>query len=357
MTNMTQPARPRVIIGVDTHLQVHVAVAVNHLGARLGQICIRTDRVGYGELLSWAQSHGEIQAVGIEGAGSYGAGLARWLGAQGVTTIEVDRPDRRTRAAEGKSDPLDAESAARAVLSGRARAVPKAGDDQVETIRMLRVARAGAIKARTAAINQLRALAVTAPDSLSEELKALASSELVARVIRFRPGPLVDTTAGAKAAMVCVARRIRHLDAELEALDGDLEALVGSAAPELVSIYGVGPDCAGALLVAAGDNPDRLRSEAAMAKAWGVAPLPATSGKTTNRHRVNPGGNRQANAALFRIVLVRMRHHGPTRAYVERRTKEGLSKREIIRCLKRYLVREVYAALTASGRLPALQGA
>jgi hypothetical protein len=212
---------------------------------------------------------------------------------------------------------------------------------------MLRIARAGANKSRTAAINALKGLIVTAPQALAAELKGLSGGEQVDRAARFRAGPLDSTTAGAKAAMSSIARRIKELEAEIASLDAYLETLVADACPALVSLYGVGTDSAGALLVSAGDNPDRLSSERAAAKLWGVAPIEASSG-LTKRHRLSRGGDRQANAALYRIVVVRMRHHQPTRDYVERRVKEGKSKREIMRCLKRYVVREVYSALTGS---------
>jgi transposase len=297
-------------------------------------------------------AQGEIEAFAVEGTASYGAGLTRSLRGRGFAVVEVSRPDRRTRHSQGKSDPIDAEAAARAVLSGKATAVPKAGDDNVEIIRMLRVARVGAVKARTAAINSFLSLVVTAPSELVEQLKGVSNKQLVERAARFRPGPVTTTIAGAKAAMASLARRIKAFEAEIAALDADLAVLVAQVAPDLVAIYGVGTDSAGALLVSAGDNPRRLKSEAAAAKLWGVAPLPATSGKTVSRHRLNRGGDRQANAALFRIVTVRMYRHGLTRDYVQRRIKEGRSKREIIRCLKRYVAREVYCALVSSGLVP-----
>jgi transposase len=347
MTNMTQDPSVRVTIGVDTHRDVHVAVALDHLGRRLGELAVPTNRAGYADLLSWAEAQGDIEAFGIEGTGSYGSGLSRWLRDRDFAVIEVSRPNRQARRRRGKSDPADAEAAARAVLSGEASGTPKSADDKVEMIRMFRVARSGAHKARTAAINALRGLVVTAPVELAEELKGLSVDDLVGRATRFRPGPLVSTTAGAKAAMASLARRIKALDDEIAALTQALEPLVAEACPALVALYGVGTDSAGALLVSAGDNSGRLSSERAAAKLWGVAPMEASSGMVT-RHRLNRGGDRQANAALYRIVFVRMRHHQATRDYVERRIKEGKSKREIMRCLKRYVVREVFAALTAT---------
>jgi transposase len=280
----------------------------------------------------------------VEGTGSYGAALARHLGAAGHAVVEVDRPDRRTRRLQGKSDPVDAEAAARAVLAGTASGCPKAGDGRVEMIRSLRVARRSALKARTQATNQLLALVLTSPEELRASLRSMSLPRLVKVAARFRPGPLLDPAAATKLALRHLARRHAALSAEIAELDRALAQVVSEAAPGLLALPGVGTDVAGALLVAAGDNPERLSSEAAFARLCGVAPLPASSGKT-NRHRLNRGGDRIANNALWRIVLVRMSSDPRTRNYVERRTKEGLSKKEIIRCLKRYVAREVYRRL------------
>lgn len=212
-------------------------------------------------------------------------------------------------------------------------------------IRALRVARQTAIKARTQASNAMKALVVTAPDDLRESLRELSTIELVRTCARLRPGELVSPTAGTKLALRSLAGRHQALDAEIKALDGQIGPLTAAAAPGLVEMFGVGSDNAGALLVAAGDNPDRLRSEAAFSMLCGSSPVEASSGKVT-RHRLNRGGDRQANAALYRIVLVRLRWDQPTKDYMARRTTEGMSKKEIIRCLKRYVAREVYAVLT-----------
>jgi len=262
----------------------------------------------------------------------------------GHTVVEVDRPDRRTRRLQGKSDPVDAEAAARAVLAGTASGCPKAGDGRVEMIRSLRVARRSALKARTQATNQLLALVLTSPERVRGSLRGLSVPSVVRVAARFRRGPLVDPAAATKLALRHLARRHAALSAEIAELDRDLALVVGAVAPALLALPGVGTDVAGALLVAAGDNPERLSSEAAFARLCGVAPLPASSGKT-NRHRLNRGGDRIANNALWRIVMVRMSTDPRTRNYVERRTKEGLSKKEIIRCLKRYVAREVYHRL------------
>jgi transposase len=336
--------REGVVVGVDTHADVHVAVVLSSLGALLGSRLVATTPVGFGELVDWARGFGPVRCFGVEGTGSYGAGLARHLGAAGHAVVEVDRPDRRTRRLKGKSDAVDAEAAARAVLAGTASGCPKAGDGRVEMIRSLRVARRSALKARTQATNQLLALVLTSPEELRASLRGMSLPRLVKVAARFRPGPLLDPAAATKLALRHLARRHAALSAEIAELDRALAQVASEAAPGLLALPGVGTDVAGALLVAAGDNPERLSSEAAFARLCGVAPLPASSGKT-NRHRLNRGGDRIANNALWRIVLVRMSSDPRTRNYVERRTKEGLSKKEIIRCLKRYVAREVYRRL------------
>jgi transposase len=264
--------------------------------------------------------------------------------------VEIERPERRDRQGRrrrGKSDPSDAEAAARAVLAGTAIGQPKAADGRVEMIRVLRVARRSALKARTQAANQLHALVLTAPDQLRARLRGLPLDRLVTVAAAFRPGPRVDTPlAATRLALKALAGRYQQLSTEIATFDGQLAQLVAAAAPALVAVKGVGPETAGALLVAAGDNPDRLRSEGAFARLCGVAPLPASSGRTT-RHRLNRGGDRDANRALYLLVLGRMSWDPRTRDYVARRTAEGLSKPEIIRCLKRYLAREVYRLLRA----------
>ena len=341
----------RVTVGIDTHVDLHVGVALDQFGRRLGTRAIPTTPAGFAELVAWASDFGVIEGLGIEGTGSYGAGLARWLRARGLTVVEVERPHRHGRQARrhrGKSDPLDAEAAARAVQAGTVIGQPKAGDGQVEMIRTLRLARRSAMKARTQAANQLHALVVTAPDELRTCLRGLPLVELVGRASAFRPvraGTAVATPAAAtKLALKSLAVRYRQLSAEIEAIDAQLEYLVATAAPDLLAVKGIGTDTAGALLVAAGDNPDRLRSEAAFASLCGVAPIPASSGKT-HRHRLSRGGDRDANRALYLLALGRMSWHPRTRAYVARRIADGLSKPEIIRCLKRYLVRELYRTL------------
>ena len=333
-----------VIIGVDTHKDQHVAVAIDGRGVLLDECHVPVTTNGYEELERWSRSLGEINAFGIEGTGSYGAGLARFLTDRGYTVIEVNRPDRSVRYRKGKSDPTDAEMAARAVLAGVADATPKSGEGEVEMIRMFKSTRDSAVKSRTQAVNQMKALVLTAPAGLRETLDGLSTSALVKRCKSFRPGRPDNPTAAAKYALRSLACRYRQLSKEVQDLKAELERLIQATAPALVEAFGVGPDTAAALLIAAGSNPDRLNSEAAFASLCGVSPVPASSGKT-NRHRLNRGGDRQANAALYRIVVVRLRYDLRTQAYLRRRTAEGMSKIEVIRCLKRYVAREVYSII------------
>ena len=335
------------VVGVDTHQDEHVAVAIDRQGVRLGELHTVATTHGYEELERWSRGLGEIHAFGIEGTGSYGAGVARFLTSRGYKVVEVNRPDRSSRYRKGKSDPTDAEMAARAVLAGVADATPKSGEGEVEMIRMLKSAKDSAVKARTQAINQMKALVVTAPAELRETLDGLAAGALVTRCKSFRTGRLDGPLAAARYTLRSLARRYRQLSKEVRDLEAELDRLTRTAAPALVDGFGIGPDTAATLLIAAGSNPDRLHSEAAFASLCGVSPIPASSGKT-NRHRLNRGGHRQANAALYRIVVVRLRHDERTQAYMRRRTTEGMSKAEVIRCLKRYVAREVFSTLRNS---------
>jgi transposase len=331
----------RVIVGVDTHKDVHVARAKDGLGRALDQISVPASTNGYRKLLGWSRKLGGVRTLGVEGTGCYGAGLTRYLRAEGEVVIEVIRPNRQARRLGGKSDPADADAAASAVLAGEASGAPKSGDGAVEMIRALRVARTTAIRARTQAINALHALIVTAPAELRDQLRDLPGPRLVRTCAAFRPAAPAAPAEATKLALRSLARRSLVLQQEVEALDQELERLAHAACPALVGIYGAGSDTAGALQLAAGDNRERVRSEAAFAKLCGVAPVEASSGKVT-RHRLNRGGDRHANAALHRIVMVRLRwRHQPTIQYLAKRTAEGKSKRESVRCLKRYVAREV----------------
>ena len=345
MTSIAETASlRRVAIGIDTHKYVHVAVALDELGAFLGDIAIPVDQGGYERLLQWATSQGRVTAFGIEGTGSYGAALTSFLRRHGHNIVEVARADRRDRRRRGKSDILDAENAARAVLAGRATAIPKSADGVVEMLRQIKVAKDTAVKARTSAIITLKALIVTAPPDLGEELRELSKMALIERCLALRPGKIDTPLGAAKYVLRSLARRWRDLSTEIKEHEVLLRQLTRAIAPQLVEAFGVGADTAAEVLIVAGDNPQRIRTEAAWARLCGVAPIPASSGIIT-RHRLNRGGHRQANAALYRTVIVRMRHHEPTRAYVARRTEEGRTKKEIIRCLKRFLAREIWALM------------
>lgn len=307
--------------------------------------------------MSWLQSHGEVTA---EGTGFYGASLARHITRADVRVVEVNRPNRAARRADGESDQLDAEQAARAVLAMTATAVPKSKSGPVEAIRALRVTRSSAVKARTQAFLTLHGIVIGSPAPLRDELVKLSKRTLVKRCAGLRPETedllgLIDQPdrlhlATSKRTLRDLARRWLVLDEELKALNRQIKALVEHAAPQLIELPGVGVEIAGQFLVAAGDNSDRIVNEAAFAKLCGVAPQPASSGRTTGRHRLSRSGDRAANSALYIVVITRMRHHEPTKAYFARRTAEGLTKREIIRCLKRYVAREVFSALQDPGQ-------
>jgi transposase len=332
---------PQLTLGVDTHLDVHVAALLDERGALLGVESFATTPDGYRNLLAWAASHGEVALAGVEGTGSYGAGLTRHLHAEGVTVLEVDRPNRQRRRRRGKSDPQDAITAARAAQSGDAQGEAKTRDGNVEAMRVLRVARSSARKARTQALNQMRSIISTAPDQIRAELRDLNVYRLLERASAYRPGSRRDVASLTKLSLRTLARRALALEAEIAEIDVIIKELVHDTAPELVARVGIGVDSASALLVAAGDNPGRLRNEATFAHLCGVAPVDASSGKH-ERHRLNRGGDRQANSALWHIVITRMVYDPRTRDYIDRRTKEGLTKKEAFRCLKRYIAREVY---------------
>ncbi|MEU5198906.1 IS110 family transposase [Streptomyces scabiei] len=336
-----------VVLGVDTHKDVHVAAVLDHLGRLLSSGEFPVTAAGYRQLLDWARQYGTVLRAGVECTGSYGAGLARYLATQQVAVVEVNQPDRSTRRRRGKTDAVDAEAAARAALSGIARALPKSGDGQVEALRMLRLAKNSAVKARTQALNQLKAVLVNAPSALREELEPLSTTLLVRRCAE-----LADTRKGNPAADTAVftlrllAQRVVQLRHEATELERRMTIAIRATAPSLLEQLGIGPDSAAALLITAGDNPERLGSEASFAALRGVSPVEKSSGKS-QRRRLNRGGDRQANAALHRIVVTRMRQDERTRLYLERRTAQGKGKREVMRCLKRYAAREVYCLIRA----------
>jgi transposase len=338
--------RRRIIVGVDTHKHLHVAVALDQVGAVIGETAISADRAGYGQLERWAFELGDQVDFGVEGCGSYGAGLVSSLRRHGHRVIEVNRPDRRIRHLRGKNDAIDAESAARAVLCGAASAVPKTADGTVEMIRQVKIAKDTAVKARSQAIITLKTIIVTAPPELRERLQPLHDRELVEECRGLCYESMTGPVDAACYALQALADRYHTLDREASLHDRVLATLTERAAPALTSLFGIAADSASELLLVVGDNPERIRGEAALAKLCGACPIPASSGKTS-RHRLNRGGHRQANAALHRILVVRMRFHEPTIAYTARRTAEGRTKKEILRCLKRLLIREIYQIIVA----------
>jgi transposase len=337
----------RVTGGVDTHDDVHVAAVCDTATSRtLDTRSFPTTTAGYAELLTWMNERGTLDRVGVESTGSWGAGLTRHLTAAGVEVIEVDRPDRKARRRDGKTDTVDAVAAARAVISGRATGIPKSRDGSVEAIRQLEIVYHAATKDRTRAINQFKAIIVAAPAGLRHRLRdGLSLRNQLARARRFPDNHPDIVEHQTRFALREIARRIEFLDTHCARLDQRISELVTAHCPALIGLSCVGPHSAAQLLAAAGDNPQRIRSEAAFAKLCGVCPMPASSGKT-NRHRLNRGGDRRANNALFTIVLNRMQRDPRTRTYVERRTAEGLSNKEIMRCLKRFVAREIYDTLT-----------
>jgi transposase len=331
---------------VDTHADEHVGAVIDTNGGILGFESFPVGESGYGALLGWLSSHGEVQMVGVEGTGSWGVGLARFLHDHQITVVEVDRQNRQNRRKVGKSDTTDAVAAARAALSGSARVIPKTRNGPVEQIRILMAARRSARSQRIETLNQLRHLVFTGPEQIRVRFKDRYKTGLVTEVAKLCPrkgsDPVLFTT---QVTMRGLARRIQQFNAEIKHLDSMLTELVTDTAPSLVGLFGVGTDTAATLLVAAGDNPDRLRSERSWAHLCGVCPIPAGSGKTDGRHRLNRGGDRHANAAFYRIVLTRMSQDPRTKTYVARRRDEGKNTAEIMRCLKRYVARETFKHL------------
>ena len=303
---------------------------------------------GYQQLLDWLSSFGEVDVVAIESTGSYAAALVRYLRERDIPVVEVNQLHAHTRRRVGKSDPIDAEMAARLLLAGKAKAIPKRTDGIVESIRMLRVARNSAVKSRTAATVQIRDLIITAPQQLRDQLSCRKTLRRQGHRLRTIP------TSGQELHSPSQSREVRACDPPLDestssttrstALDHQLEQLVATAAPRTIQLLGISTGHAGQLLVTAGQNIDRLHGESSFSMLCGASPIPASSGKTT-RHRLNYGGDRQANRALHLIAVCRLRYCDRTREYVKRRTAEGKTQREIMRCLKRYIAREIFNAL------------
>jgi transposase len=331
-----------VAVGVDTHKHSHTACALDQQGRSLAVIEIAATADGYRQLLSWASELGE-PAFALEGAGCYGAGLARLLVAAGLEVYEVERPQRQQRR-RGKDDTLDAERAARRLLAGDGLALLR-GNGQRETLRLLLLERRSASSARTQAINQLHGVLVNSPEQLREQLQHKQADALVRACLRLRTRQHEPHSAILRR----LAARARQLSDELTLIDQQLTKLITTLAPELLAEYGVGPFTAAQLIVSTGD-PRRLKSEAAFARLAGTSPLPASSGQT-QRHRLNPGGDRQLNYALHLIALHRTRYHTETRAYQQRLLERGKSKREALRIIKRALSRRLYHLLVANPNL------
>jgi transposase len=336
-----------VVLGVDTHLKTHTAVVVDLMGRLVDAETFPTTRRGTDALITWARRRGSVRRAGVEGTGSYGVVLARRLMLEGIKVFEVTRPKRKRARHRGKNDERDALAAALSVLADSDElAAPKTRDGIVQAIRVLRIARASAIKSRTQTNLQIRNLILTGPEDLREALRDLTFNQLVGRCARWHRRAPHDSLQATRAAMRSLARRHQQLDAEIAELDADIQRLIRQAAPRLLAQPGVGPETAARLLIVAGDNPQRLRCDAALAALCGASPVEASSGQTI-RYRLNRGGDRQGNNALWTIATNRMIHHPQTRAYVARRTAEGKSTKEIRRCLMRSLARRLYPLLLA----------
>lgn len=341
-----------IVAGADTHLDtIHVA-AVAMTGTLVGDREFPTTRAGYAAAIEFLTSLGQVQRIGVEGTASYGAGFTRALTAAGIEVVEVTRAIKSTRRLKGKSDPLDAYSAARTALAGDGLATPK--DDATAGLRALHIARRSAIKHRTAVINQIKAMLVSAPDAVREKYRGSTTLRMIEAIARCRPDTVADPWAQSMmVAAKMLAQRVQFLETQAEALQAQINVLVTDMNPALRAAYGVGADTAAQLLITAGANPHRLHSEAAFAALCGVAPVPASSGKT-NRHRLSRGGDRAANNALHRIALVRLSHHQPTKDYAKRQLLGGHSKTkmEVLRKLKRAIAREIFTLLTRQIAVP-----
>lgn len=345
-TNHIDPVGP-LVAGIDTHKHTHHVAIVDQLGRAVADREFATTSRGYTQIIEFLRHHGPLDQVGVEGTGSYGAGISRSLMAEGLTVVEVVRQNRQARRLRGKSDPIDANQAALAVLAGTETSIPKTADGAVEAMRILIAERRSAAKTKTQTLNQIHALLITAPETVRNAYRSLAGAKLLAALVHSRPGAAesADPAQVARQTLKRLACRHAMLNDEVTIIDEQLERLVRTLNPALLALSGVGPLTAATLLVAAGDNPERLATKASFAALAGAAPIPASSGQRT-RHRLSRGGNRHANASLHRIVLLRMRHREPrTMAYFERRRAEGLTDRDIMRCLKRHIANEIYAAL------------
>jgi len=334
-----------VIAGVDTHADSHHAAVIDIHGRHLADRAFPSTTAGYQDLLGWVAGHGVIDTIGVELTGSYGAALTRHLTAAGVTVREVNTTDKATRARRGKTDREDAYAAAEKTLAGMATAIPKDTTGNSEAIRVLTLTRDSAVASRTRTWNQLRAILVTAPAELRDQLRHLTPAKLRTAITALTIPDEADVVARTTiTALQRLTARIGVLDAEIRAADTDLTTLVTTTAPTLASRPGIGTHTAARLLICVADNGSRIHSDAALAKIMGACPIPASSGKTT-RMRLNRGGDRKANSALHMIAVGRLRYDPATRAYRDKAHARGHSTREAIRSLKRAIARETYNAL------------
>ena len=344
MTTMTE-MRPGNTLGADTHRDINVAAVLDGIGRVIDTAEFPTTASGDRALVDWAESFGPVGRAGIEGTGSFGAGLARRVIERGIDCVEVNRTNRQHRRRHGKSDVADAIGAARAVLSGEAQGQPRGNNGLAEALRVNRVALRSAKRARTQAINQLHSLRVGAPDGLKAKLVGLSGIRLAATVSGFRPGMDLDVMTATKQAMKSIGRRVCYLDEEIADLEASRQQILDYAAPvELTNELGVGPSVAADLLIVVGDNHGRIHSEAAFASLCGVAPVDLSSGLNT-KHRLNLAGDRQANCALYRIVLTRMAYEQRTKDFITKTVARGKTKRDAIRILKRHLARHIWRLL------------
>src|SRR6185437_4505204 len=336
----------RIVGGVDTHKDLHVAAVVDEVDRVLASQCFATTRHGYKQMLAWMRTFGSLQRVGIEATGSYGAGLLRYMQKAGIEVLEVTTPDKHDRRKRGKNDDLDAQNAAHAAFAGKRTVTPKSRNGMIESLRVLKACRKTAVAARRVALQMIQNTIVCAPDELRETLRKMTRMQLIRTRAAWRPD-LTDYRNVASAYRITLkslGRRYLELHDEIADLDTMIVAIVDELAPALVARNSIGHETAAQLLLTAGDNVQRLRSEASFAALCGVSPVPASSGKTT-RHRLSRGGDRAANSALHIIAIGRLRTDPRTQAYVAKRITEGHSKLEAIRCLKRYIAREVFSLI------------
>lgn len=336
----------RIVGGVDTHKDLHVAAVVDNHDQILGTSSFAATRQGYRQMLAWMRSLGQLQRVGIESTGSYGAGLLRFLQAAGIEVLEITAPDRQDRRRRGKNDDLDAQNAAHAALAGARTVTPRTRDGMVKSLRVLKACRKTAVTARRVALQMIHNTIVCAPDILRDQLRHMTRMQLVRTLAAWRPDLTAyrEVEAAYRISLKSLARRYIELHDEIADLDMMIKAIVEDLAPELVARNSIGHNGAAQLLLTAGDNPERLKSEASFAALCGASPVPASSGKTV-RHRLNRGGDRAANSALHIIAIGRLRTDEKTKTYVARRIAEGHSKLEAIRSLKRYIAREVFGII------------